>query len=259
MGAPGPFIPCRRPFSCCSRPLSCCRRLLCCRHRSIEASPSAAAASADPCAPNVRPTSAPAAAVPTGDAEGSSSVAPSQRRYHTRVGPTPPAPSHPRPARRVPTAKRSRTSVPRESSTSRSRSPPSLPYQGVAGAPDLSPGFIIRRPYFPCDSIPGNISYRDRDFHREVYYYLPAFAADPRLRDSMLLIQRYHLDPFMVSLQFNYPRVITEFYHTMNSRREANSTALHFSIDDRPGILWASDITSAVHLLVILANAAGYR
>ena len=33
---------------------------------------------------------------------GSSSVAPAQRRYHTRVGPTPPSPPHPRLARRAP-------------------------------------------------------------------------------------------------------------------------------------------------------------
>ena len=63
----------------------------------------------------------------------------------------------------------------------------------------------------------------------------------------------------MVSRQFYYPRVVTEFYHTMTSRREANPTALHFSIDGRPGILWASDITAALHLQVVLANVAGYR
>ena len=75
----------------------------------------------------------------------------------------------------------------------------------------------------------------------------------------MLLIQRYHLDPFMVPRQYYYPRVVTEFYHTMTSRREANPIALHFSIDGRPGILRASDITAALHLPVVLANAAGYR
>ena len=186
--------------------------------------PSAAADYSAPSA--VRPPAA-------GDAEGSSSVAPAQRRYHTRVGPTPPMPSHPRPARRA------RTSGPGESSTSRSRAQPSPPYQGIAGAPDLSSASIIRRPYFPCDPIPGNISCRDRDFHGEVYYDLPAFSADPGLRDSMLLVQRYHLEPFMVPRQFYYPRVAIEFYHTMTSRCEANLTALQFSIDGRPGILWA--------------------
>ena len=122
----------------------------------------------------------------------------------------------------------------------------------------MSPGSIIRRPYFPCDPIPGNVSCRDRDYHGELYYDLPAFAADQRLRDSMLLIQRYHLEPFMVPRQYYYPRVTTEFYHTMTSRRERNPTALHFSIDYRPGILRASDIIAALHLPVVLANVAGY-
>ena len=63
----------------------------------------------------------------------------------------------------------------------------------------------------------------------------------------------------MVLRQFYYPRVIIEFYHTMTSRREANPTALHFSIDGRPGILSASDITVSLHLPVVLANAADYR
>ena len=51
---------------------------------SIVDGPSAAAVGAGLTAPNV------------GDAEGSSSVAPAQRRYHSRAGPTPPAPSQPR-------------------------------------------------------------------------------------------------------------------------------------------------------------------
>ena len=208
----------------------------------------------------MRPTIAPAAAAPAAvDVKGSSSVAPAQRRYHTRVRPTPPAPSHPRPARRALPAKRALTSGPGESSSSRSRAPLSQPYQGVAGAPDLSPGSIIRRPYFPCDPIPGNVSCRDRNYHGELHYDLSAFAADPGLRESMLLIQRYHLEPFMVPRQYYYPRVVTEFYHTMTSRREANPTVLHFSIDGRPGILRASDIIAALHLPVVLANAVGYR
>ena len=63
----------------------------------------------------------------------------------------------------------------------------------------------------------------------------------------------------MVPRQYYYPQVVTEFYHTMTSRREANLTALHFSIDGRLRILRASDITAALHLPVVLANAAGYR
>ena len=54
-------------------------------------------------------------------------------------------------------------------------------------------------------------------------------------------------------------RVVIKFYHTMMSRREANPTALYFSIDGWPGILRASDITANLHLSVVLANAADYR
>ena len=227
---------------------------------SVTVGPSTAAAGASLRVPAACPTVDVVSPAPaTGDAEGSSSVAPAQRRYHTRVGPTPPAPSHPRPAWRAPSAKGAQTSGPRESSTSRSRAPPSPPYQGIAGAPDLSPGSIIRRPYFPYDPILGNVSCMDRDFHGEVYYDLSAFSTDPGLQDSMLLIQRYHLEPFMVPRQYYYPRVVIEFYHMMTSKREANPTALHFSIDGRPWILRASDITAALHLPVVLANAAGYR
>ena len=63
----------------------------------------------------------------------------------------------------------------------------------------------------------------------------------------------------MVPRQFCYPWVVIEFYHTMTSRCEANPTAIHFSIDGRPGMLRASNITIALHLPVVLANAADYR
>ena len=63
----------------------------------------------------------------------------------------------------------------------------------------------------------------------------------------------------MMPRRYSYPLVVIEFYHTMMSRREANLTSLNFSIDSRPGILWASDITTALHLPVVLANATDYR
>ena len=141
-----------------------------------------------------------------------------------------PAPSHPRPTRRAPPPRRAHTSSPEESSTSRPRAPPSPPYQGIDGAPDLSPAPIIRLPYFHCSPISGNADCSARDLHGEVYYDLPAFSEDPELRDSMLLVQRYNLGPFMTPHRFFYPRVVIEFYHTMTSRREANPTALHISI-----------------------------
>ena len=75
----------------------------------------------------------------------------------------------------------------------------------------------------------------------------------------MLLVQRYSLAPFMTPLQFFYPLVVIEFYHTMTSRREPHPTALHFSIDGRPRILKALDIATTFNLQVVLANLASYR
>ena len=95
--------------------------------------------------------------------------------------------------------------------------------------------------------------------HEEVYYDLPAFVDDLELRDSMLLVQRYHLELFMTPRRYFYPWVVIEFYHTMTSRREANPFALHFSIDGRLGILRASDIATALHLTVVLTNAVDYK
>ena len=188
-------------------------------------------------------------------------AAPPSRRYHTRVGPVPPSPPHPRPSRRAPPSKRARTSGPGESSNSRPPEPQSPPTQGPAGdlPPDLSPASIIRRPYFHCNPIPGNAYYSGRDVHDEVHYDLPACAEDPKLRDSMLLVQRHSSEPFMTSRRFFYPRVVIEFYHTMTSKREPNPTAIHFSIDDQPGILRASDIAATFNLPVVLANTADYR
>ena len=109
---------------------------------------------------------------------------------------------------------------------------------------DLSSASLIRRPLFHCNPIPGNADYSERDLHEEVYYDFPSFSADPELRDSMLLVQRYSLEPFMTPRQFFYPWVVIKFYHTMTSRREPHLTALHFSIEGRPGILKASNIAA---------------
>ena len=138
----------------------------------------AAAAVVAPAAPAAVATLFTTAAAQGSPAVGSSSDAPALRRYHTRVGPTPPAPSHPRPARRAPPSKRARTSGPGESSRSRPAEPQSPPHQGIAGAPhlDLSPTFIIRRPYFPCNPIPGNANCSERELHAEVHYDLSDFS-----------------------------------------------------------------------------------
>ena len=192
---------------------------------------------------------------------GSSAAAPAPRRYYTRVGPTPPSPPHPRPARRALPSKRAQTSGLGEPSSSRPQEPQSPPHQSPTGAPslDLSPASIIRRPLFHYNPIPGNADCSERDLHYEVYYNFPSFSTDPELRDLMLLVQKYSLEPFMTPRQFFYPRVVIKFYHTMTSRRVPHLTALHFSIDDRLGILRASDIAATFNFPVVLANLAEYR
>ena len=200
--------------------------------------------------------------------EESQCANPPSRRYHTRVGPRPPAPPpppppspmHPRPPRRAPPSKWAWTSGLVESSRCRpepSRSPAAQ--DPTQSSPQLSPASRIRHPLFSCDAISGNVNCRAKDFHGESYYDIPALAADPQFRDSMRLVHMYSLLPFMTPRQFFYPRVVLEFYHTMTSRGLSNQMQLQFIIDGRPGILRALDITVALGLPVVLANSTDYR
>ena len=225
-------------------------------------SPTAPAAVVPPAAPtSTTPSAAALAAAHGSTAVGSSATTPTPRRYHTRVGPTSLSLPHPRPSWRAPPTKRARTSGPGESSSSRLQEPQSPPHQGLVGAPplDLSPASIIWRPLFHYNPIPENVDYSEKDLHDEVYYDLQSFSADQELRDSMLLVHRYSLEPFMTPRQFFYPRVVIKFYHTMKSRRESTPTTLNFSIDGRVGILRALDIAAIFNLSVVLANSTAYR
>ena len=194
---------------------------------------------------------------------GSTSAAatPALRRYHTRVGPIPPSPPHPKPSRRASLSKRAQTSGPGESSSSKPPEPQSPPTQGLVGdlPPDLSPASIIKRPYFHYSPIQGNADCSERDLHNEIYYDLLAFAKDLELRDSMRLVQRYSLEPFITHRWFFYPQVVIEFYHTMTSRREPNPRTIHFTIDGRPGILRAMNIAATFNLPMVLSNSTNYR
>ena len=100
---------------------------------------------------------------------------------------------------------------------------------------------------------------RARDFHGESFYDVPALTADPQFRDSMRLITHYSLLPFMTPQQFYYPRVVLQFYHSMTSRGVPSSMELRFTVDDRPGVLRATDISAALGLPAELANSGGYR
>ena len=160
---------------------------------------------------------------------------PSSRRYQTRVGPRAPSPVPQRRRRRALPSKRARTSGPGESSRSRPELSP--PPADEGSSPPLSPASRIRRPMFTCDPIPGNVDLRSRDFHGEPFYDIPTLTTDQRFRDSMRLIRKYSLLPFMTPRQFYYPRVVLQFYHTMTSRGVPSPLELQFSIDGRPGVL----------------------
>ena len=112
---------------------------------------------------------------------------------------------------------------------------------------------------FGCDLILGNVNLCANDFHGEPYYDIPTLTVDQRFRDSMRLIRRYSLLPFMTSTQFFHPRVVLEFYHTMTSWGAPNQMEIWFSIDGRPGVLRAIDITTALGLPVVLVNSTDYR
>ena len=65
--------------------------------------------------------------------------------------------------------------------------------------------------------------------------------------------------PFMTPRQFFYPRVVLEFYHIMTSRGASGQMQIWFSIDGRPGVLRATDITVALSQPIVLVNSTEYR
>ena len=181
------------------------------------------------------------------------------RRYQTRMGPRAPSPVPQRRVRRARPSKRVGTSGLGESSSSR---PPPSPVTSTAEttfSQQLSPTSRIRRPMYVGHPIPGNTALHSRDFHQESFYDVPALRVDPRFRDSMRLIEDYSLLPFMTPRQYYYPRVVLQFYHSMTSRGAAGPLELQFSIDDRPGVLKAADISAALGLRILPANSEGYR
>ena len=151
-------------------------------------------------------------------------------------------------SRRAQLSKRAHTSGPGESSSSRPQPSPATSAAEATSSPQLSPASRIRRPLFTGTPIPGNVDLRSIDFHQESYYDVPALTADPRFRDSMRLLEHYSLLSFMTPRQFYYPRVVLQFYHSMTSRGAPSPLELRFSIDDRPGVLRAADISAALGL-----------
>ena len=180
-------------------------------------------------------------------------------QYQTRMGPRAPSPVPQRRARRARPSKRARTSGPGESSSSQPHPSSVTSAAEATSSPQLSPASRIRRPLFVGNPIPGNVRLHRRGFHQESYYDVPALTADPRFRDSMRLITDYSLLPFMTPRQYYYPLVVLQFYHSMTSQGAAGPLELQFSIDDRRGVLRATNISAALGLRIPLANSEGYR
>ena len=179
------------------------------------------------------------------------------RRYQTRMAPRAPCPVPQRRHRRNRPSKRARTLGPGESSTSCPEPSPAPAEE--SSSPHLSLASRIRRPLFTRTPILGKVDLRARDFQGESLYVVPTLTADPRFRDSMRLITQYSLLPFMTPRQFYYPRVVLQFYHSMTSRRVPSLLELQFTIDDRQGVLKATDISAVLGLPAELANYRGYQ
>ena len=181
------------------------------------------------------------------------------RRYQTRMGPRAPSPVPRRRVRRARPSKWARTSGPGESSSSRLPPSPVASAAEATSSPQLSPASRIRWPLFVRNPISGNARLHRREFHQESYYDVPALRADPRYRESMRLIEEYSLLPFMTLRQHYYPRVVLQFYYSMTSRETDGPLELHFSIDDRPGVLRPADISAALGLRIPPHYSEGYR
>ena len=63
----------------------------------------------------------------------------------------------------------------------------------------------------------------------------------------------------MTPRQHYYPRVALQLYHSMTSRETDGPLELRFNINDRPGVLRASDISAALDLRIPPRNSEGYR
>ncbi|RVW70084.1 hypothetical protein CK203_062304 [Vitis vinifera] len=135
----------------------------------------------------------------------------SQSRYHTRRAfATPVAPTQIPP--RGPPTKKAKTSKPGESSRA--------PRDSQSQPPST------RRPR-PSSPIEGNSDFRSKAFHVEAYFKHTILRQQTDLLDSYILLERYHLVPFMTPPQFFYPRVVLDFYQSMTTRGVPIAEAFH--------------------------------
>ena len=62
----------------------------------------------------------------------------------------------------------------------------------------------------------------------------------------------------MTPKDFFYPRVAMDFYQSMTIHQVQDPTVIHFTIDERHGILGARNIAEALHIPYELARLEDY-
>ena len=107
--------------------------------------------------------------------------------------------------------------------------------------------------------IEGNLDCRARPFHSELCFDRDTFNLKPELRDSFHLLQRYHMEHLMTPKDFFYPCVALDFYQSMTTHHVRDHTVIHFTIDERYGILGARHIAKALRIPYEPARLEDYR
>ena len=112
----------------------------------------------------------------------------------------------------------------------------------------MTPEVAIRCPMVTQPPIEGNLDCKVRPFHSELCFDITTFRIHPELRESFRLLQRYHREHLLTPRDFFYPRVALDFYQSMTTNQVRDPTVIHFTIDERHGILGARHIAEALHI-----------
>ncbi|KAL6332358.1 hypothetical protein AAG906_004927 [Vitis piasezkii] len=156
-----------------------------------------------------------------------------------------PAPS----SRRTTRQRASSAKVPRNSpsqATEASRIPPSESGEATGlSSPAPQPRYETRRPpttLGATTSHPKSLGESSRASEPPADSELPSDMSSSRLSD------RYHLEHLMTPREFFYPKVALDFYQSMTTCGVRSPTAIHFTIDERYGVLEAKQIVEALHI-----------
>ncbi|RVW73758.1 hypothetical protein CK203_057599 [Vitis vinifera] len=123
----------------------------------------------------------------------------------------------------------------------------------------MTPEVVIRRPMVTQPPIEGNLDCKAQPFHSELCFDIATFRIQPELKESFRLLQRYHMEHLLTPKDFFYPRVALDFYQSMTTNQVRDPTVIHFTIDERHGILGARHIAEALHIPYEPARPEDFR